>query len=414
MKQPVKMPTLSDTMESGRLLRWLKQPGDAVKKGDAVAEVETDKAVMEMEAFHSGTLIGPLAEEDKEYPVGETLAWIGDEQSGEAEAKKGHAPARQDDKAVGEHKAAEEPQQPAADETQTARPIDPRTTEKKAAHHAEPAAAEAETKTEKTGTREPETGTQTARTGKGAAHGAASAVLEQALAGRSARPRREEADAGAALRKEIESGPPYRIEPALHLRQVIAVTVSHAAQTPQFRISMLLDLGAFKASADEHDGSFTLLLAKACAMTLNSFPDFNAAWTQEGLARRERVDVAIAMEAENGLLTPVVRDVAGRSLSDLAEAWNVLKQKISQHRTAPEDFRGATFYLSNLGMFPGIVQFDAIVPPGATAILAVASPGEKGTMLTLTCDHRVVFGADAARFLAALAEKLTHPDFGPA
>jgi pyruvate dehydrogenase E2 component (dihydrolipoamide acetyltransferase) len=121
------------------------------------------------------------------------------------------------------------------------------------------------------------------------------------------------------------------------------------------------------------------------------------------------VDVAIAMDAEHGLLTPVLRDVAGQAVSQLAEDWRALKEKIQKHRMVPEDFRGATFYVSNLGMFPGIMQFDAVVPPGATAILAVAAPGKQGTVLTLTCDHRVVFGADAARFLGTLGERLADP-----
>lgn len=239
---------------------------------------------------------------------------------------------------------------------------------------------------------------------------ASSAVLEQALAGR-ASPRRREGsdDVSAALLKEIESGPPYRIEPQRPLRKVIAGTMSRAVNVPQFRVSTRPDLTILKAYADAHDASFTLLLARACALTVKEQPDFNAVWTPDGLARREQVDVAIAMEAEQGLLTPVVRDAAGRPFSELAESWQALKEKIQQHRMAPEDFRGATFYLSNLGMFPGILQFDAVVPPGAAAILAVAAPTDKGTMLTLTCDHRVVFGADAARFLAALTERLLHP-----
>jgi pyruvate dehydrogenase E2 component (dihydrolipoamide acetyltransferase) len=239
---------------------------------------------------------------------------------------------------------------------------------------------------------------------------ASSAVLDQALTGRaSPRQRAGSEDVNAALLKEIASGPPYRIEAQRPLRKVIAGTMSRAVNVPQFRVSTRPDLTTLKAYADAHNASFTLLLARVCALTVKEQPDFNAVWTPDGLAQRERVDVAIAMEAEHGLLTPVVRDAAGRPFSELADSWQALKKKIQQHRMAPEDFRGATFYLSNLGMFPGIVQFDAVVPPGAAAILAVAAPTERGTMLTLTCDHRVVFGVDAARFLAALTERLLHP-----
>lgn len=398
MKQPVKMPALSDTMESGRLLRWLKQPGDAVERGEAVAEVETDKAVMEMEAFHSGALIGPLADEDKEYPVGETLAWIGDDASEEAEGKQ-----TEEHTGPGAEKPAEESKKPATEAMPAAQQADAGKGKEPKPQQLEPAAGASDV-------REPEPRAPDGRKKPGgAAPRASSAVLEQALAGRASPRPRERSNANAALLREIESGPPFQIEPQRQLRRVIAATMSRAAETPQFRISMQPDLSAIKSYAAAHDASFTLLLARACALTVQEQPDFNAVWTPDGLARRERVDVGIAMEAENGLLTPVVRDVAGRPFSQLAEDWRALKQKIQHHRALPEDFRGATFYLSNLGMFPGIVQFDAVVPPGAAAILAVAAPGDKGTLLTLTCDHRVVFGADAARFLAALAERLGRP-----
>lgn len=406
MKQPVKMPALSDTMESGRLLRWLKQPGDAVEKGDAVAEIETDKAVMEMEAFHSGTLVGPLVAEDQEYPVGETLAWIGDEafaQAGPEQAKgKGNKEGKEGKEEVApeEPQTPPEPKPPAAGETPAVHEdvVDRATKETQA----EPGEAPADD-----GTQEPEA--EPPEKEPAAEQRASSAVLEQALAGRAPPRRREGSDVDAALLKEIESGPPYRIEPQRPLRRVIAGTMSRAVNIPQFRVSTRPDLTTLKAYADAHDASFTLLLARACALTVKEQPDFNAVWTPDGLARREQVDVAIAMEAEHGLLTPVVRDAAGRPFSELADSWQALKKKIQQHRMAPQDFRGATFYLSNLGMFPGIVQFDAVVPPGAAAILAVAAPTDNGTMLTLTCDHRVVFGADAARFLAALTERLLHP-----
>lgn len=408
MKQPIKMPALSDTMEVGRLVRWRKQPGDTVKKGEILAEIETDKAVMDMEAFGAGTLIGPLAAEDREYPVGETLAWIGDQVGDEATAVQAETSEKKKEAAVaGAPTVREKPPRAARSDAQVS------STRKEAAHsarkkEAQPARSSTppalETKAEAPQAKTPGPGAK-----EDTATSAASAVLERALAGRAAPRRSDAVDADAALQREIDAGPPYRIEPPLRLRQVIATTVSQAVRTPQFRISMRVNLAAVKAHADERDVSFTLLLAKACALTVREQPDFNAAWSPDGLVRRERVDVAIAMEAERGLLTPVVRDVAGRSVAELAEDWRALKEKIEHHRTMPQEYRGGTFYLSNLGMFPGISQFDAVVPQGASAILAVAAPTETGTMLTLTCDHRVVFGADAARFLTALAGRLGRP-----
>lgn len=402
MKQPIRMPALSDTMESGRLLRWLKQPGDAVERGEILAEIETDKAVMELESFSSGSLIGPLAAEEQEYPVGETLGWLGDEEA----AASGHEPERP---AAGEHKAR--PEAPVPDAS-------PTSAEPPAAAEVEPepeTEAEAETRPEAdTGaeSRPAEARAQarnaaaTPAKPRSAQAGAMSAVREQALEGRAA----ESGAPDSVLLREIEAGPPYRLEPPLLLRRVVAASASRALGTPQFRISTQADLGELKDYADRRKESFTLLVARACALTVQEQPDFNAAWTPDGLARRERVDVAIAVEAEHGLLTPVVRDAAGRPFAELSADWRALKDRIAHHKMAPEAYRGGTFYVSNLGMFPGVLQFDAIVPPGATAILAVAAAGERGTVLTLTCDHRVVFGADAARFLAALVERLARPD----
>ncbi|HEX7972364.1 MAG TPA: 2-oxo acid dehydrogenase subunit E2 [Thiobacillus sp.] len=394
MKQPVKMPALSDTMETGRLLRWLKQPGDAVARGDALAEVETDKAVMELEAFGSGSLIGPLAAEDREYPVGETLAWLGDEGAGAMEEK---PEAQAEGAEPGDKQTQEKPAQRPPQKTPATAPAPEETDEEKA----QQAAPAAPAPVSQPAPAKPEAQAR-------AHEGATSAVLEQAWAGRAAS--RQDDSANTALRQEIAAGPPYRIEPPLPLRRVVAATVSRALAAPQFRIGTQLDLTGLKNYADTRSASLTLLVARACALAVREQPAFNAAWTPEGLARRERVDVAIAMEAEHGLLTPVIRDAADRTFAQLADDWRALKDNIAHHRVAPEAYRGGTFYVSNLGMFAGIVQFDAIVPPGAAAILAVAAPGRQGTLLTLTCDHRVVFGADAARFLAALAERLGRPE----
>lgn len=387
MKKPVKMPALSDTMERGRLVRWLKAPGDAIEKGDTLAEVETDKAATDMEAFESGYLAGPLAAEDNEYPVGTTLAWLTDEvETGPPEAeetKQARQPAAQ------RHEAGGARAQPQLDETARTAPMRER--------------PESEGTTQETRARV----TELAREAE-----APSPVVAQALAARSPAALREVAKTRKeteALIDQIEAGPPFEVTRQHPLRRLIAETVSFATHTPQFRIGARVDLEGLRRYAQEEQRSMSLLLARACALTVKEYPLFNAAWTPEGLAQRTRVDVAVAMEAEHSLLTPVLRDVADRPLEQVEEDWRVLKEKIDRRESSPEDYRGATFYLSNLGMFGGVLQFDAIVPPGATAILAVAAPADDGTVLTLSCDHRVVFGADAARFLASLGERLSDP-----
>jgi pyruvate dehydrogenase E2 component (dihydrolipoamide acetyltransferase) len=389
MKKPIKMPALSDTMDKGRLVRWLKAPGDAVEKGDSLAEVETDKAATEMEAFEAGYLAGPLAAADAEYPVGTTLAWLTDE----VETAPSQAQERNRDQ-----------QQPPAQRheaggTREQRPLD---------EAARAAAVRERPESEKAGEE-----TELRATEPGREAEAPSPVVAQALAGRSLAAQRTVAktmkETEAALVHQIEAGPPFEVTPQDRLRQVIAETVSFATHTPQFRISARVDLEGLRGHAQEEQRSMSVLLARACALTVKEYPLFNAAWTPEGLAQRKRVDVSIAMEAERSLLTPVLRDVADRPLKQVEDAWRALKDKIDRRRSSPDDYRGATFYLSNLGMFEGVLQFDAIVPAGAAAILAVAAPASDGTVLTLTCDHRVVFGTDAARFLATLGERLSDP-----
>jgi len=138
-------------------------------------------------------------------------------------------------------------------------------------------------------------------------------------------------------------------------------------------------------------------------------PDLNAAYTPLGLAVRKQVDVGIAVDRPGGLLTPVIRDAASRPMHELATDWQQLKQKVTSARLQPRDYQGATIYLSNLGMFEGISRFNAIVPTGACAILAVAASQDGVAELTLSVDHRVVYGAEAARFLQTLKTFLASP-----
>jgi pyruvate dehydrogenase E2 component (dihydrolipoamide acetyltransferase) len=164
------------------------------------------------------------------------------------------------------------------------------------------------------------------------------------------------------------------------------------------------------SAAQTHHYSVSLLLARACSLAIVAHPLFNAAYTPDGLARRERVDIGIALDSGDGLITPVLRDAAGRSLAELAEDWSSLRLKVKNRRLVPADYSGATFYISNLGVFPVVCAFDSIIPVGASAILSVAACGQQGAFSTLTCDHRVVFGADAAGFLQTLEQYLREPN----
>jgi len=366
MSQAITMPALSDTMSNGRLVKWVKKSGDKIKKGDVIAEVETDKAVMEVEAFQDGYLSGPLAAEGTEAPVGQTIGYIADnlvEISGAAAAA-----VRAPGPNAGNGNAAATP----AVELSAVSPV---LAASMAALRPSP---------------RPGPPPSTLRTSAGPA-AARMPVRNPALSA-------------------LEAGPPYRVERASSLREAVARNMIASAATPSFRVTAQLPLAALTEAAKERQQSLTLLLARACALTIVAHPLFNAAYTPDGLARRDRIDVGIAVDSGDGLITPVLRDAAGRSWAALAQDWNSLRDKVKSRRLMPADYSGATFYLSDLGVFSVVYAFDSIIPLGASAILSVAASRRQGTFFTLTCDHRVVFGADAARFLETLGQQLQDPD----
>jgi len=213
----------------------------------------------------------------------------------------------------------------------------------------------------------------------------------------------------AGPQPDLGAGPPYEVKPLSTMAKAVADNMSATLGTPTFRVSAHLPLTALRTLAHQKGHSLTLLLARACANVIKTHPRFNALYTPRGLAQRERVDVGIAVDIPDGLVTPVIRDAAGRPLDELAEDWRILKDKVKRRRMAPEDYQGATFYLSNLGVFEHVTHFDAIVPVSAAAILALGAEREDTAEFTLSCDHRVVFGADAARFLETLFTFLNDP-----
>lgn len=392
MREPILMPTLSDTMETGHLIDWLKQPGDVIKKGDALAEVETDKAVMDVEAFHGGYLTGPLAAADTDIPVGAVIGYIADSVVGlESEKKQG--------------------QQESAN-TPAPEKISPVTATKRV-KTTTPSAIPAKPRIKQIAS------SSSAGSASPYARGLAHELgidLSRVTAGPDGHIRAAQIMASALNRPEpnLTDGPDYELQPLSPMQRAIANNMVATSSTPTFQVSARLPLAPLKALAHLEDYSLTLLLARACALCVEAHPRFNAVYTSQGLAQRKKVNIGIAVDVPNGLVTPVLRDVASQSVESLAKEWETLKGWASgkQHsrRLAPEDYRGATFYLSNLGMFSNISRFDAVVPLGVAAILAVAAEQDDGLAeFTLSCDHRVVYGADAARFLETLALLLSEP-----
>ncbi|MGC9162896.1 MAG: dihydrolipoamide acetyltransferase family protein [Thiomonas sp.] len=397
-KTAVTLPVLSDTMQTGRIIRWLKQPGDTVKRGDVLAEVESDKAIMDVEAYADGVLVGPLAAVDTDVAVKSTIAWIDDLPPQQTAVTSSPAPSPSAPPQTPE--AAPAPTRPAgATPTPTEPTSAPATAVVATGATTSPVLAAALAAREEGGAASP-----FAR-GLATELGIDLSLLKPGIGGRIGAAQVLAAAIGPQL-PHLDLGPVHRIERPSPLKAAMADNMQRTVHTPTFHVTTALDLRAIDAAAQAAHQSFTLLLAHACAQAIDKHPDFNACWTPGGLARRERIDIAIAVDTDGGLITPVLRD-AMRPLAELAEDWRELRDKVARRRLVPADYTGATFYLSNLGMFAAVEQFDAIVPLGSAAILAVAAPAHDGrTRLTLTCDHRVIAGADAARFLATLAEQL--------
>lgn len=419
MKQPIIMPTLSDTMDTGRLSRWTKQPGDRVRKGDSLAEVETDKAIMDVEAFHDGFLAGPLAPTDQDIKVGQPIGYIVDSleqahgQTGAMAppAVSSPTPAAQTlvtpipppiaptTARAGSEKSSAFPRQPATG----APAISASATARVASSVAMPSASPITLPTEASPVLAAGLGQFSARPGAEPA----SPVTDNPVFSIPASPL---ASAEAATNIALEQGPAYTLSRTSALREAVARNMAATTATPTFHVSVALPLGVLRDYAKTHSLSLTLLLCRACAHAIRRHPDFNAIHTPAGLARRDRIDIGVALDRDEGLITPVLRDVAHRPLADLAADWTRLRAKVESRRLLPADYQGATFYVSDLGVFPEVLAFDSLVPAGSSAILSIAAIQPDGNAIgTLGCDHRVVFGADAARFLQTLIALLDKP-----
>lgn len=402
MKTSIIMPALSDTMQTGRLTRWNKSVGDPVKKGEAIAEVETDKAILDVEAFADGFLGGPLAATNTDIPVRQVIGYILDQPA--AAEKTGDV--------VSAQPTASTPPaspQPAAD---TVKNLENPENPAPANNHDGAASASVQPRSPTL----PPSPISTTAHAEGNISPYARALaedlglkLQQISPGPDGQIHASQVLAAAmsAPDVDLQMGPPYQLEKPSSLRAAVARNMTATLHTPTFLISSRVTLENLQKSCKAKGLSFTLALGKACALTVAEDPWFNHVWTSQGLAKRQRVDLGIAVDTGEGLITPVLRDAANRPLAELAEDWRILLGKIKKGRITPSDYQGASFYLSNLGIFPEIERFNAIVPTGAAAILAVAAAGQDGkTDFTLSCDHRVIFGADAARFLQRLGKRL--------
>ncbi len=433
MATRIVMSKLSPTMEEGRVLRWLKKEGEPVESGDVVVEVETDKANMEVEAMGSGVLRSVLVAENETVPTGTVLGVIAgaDEDISallsESESTTAATPAASVADAGAATAAPERPQADAP-----ARPSSPRP-----AVAAEPSAQTPPTPApEKT----PE---QDGRK-----------IKASPLARRMAAERGIQLDAvrgsgpgGRIIKRDIEAaaeagptaaalaavaGPevPFARVELSQIRKAIARNlVQSLGPIPHFYLTREIDMGRVLALREEMNASLAEsgtkigvneILMKTAAHALVEHPDVNVAFGGDHIRKFERVDIGVAVAVLDGLITPVVRNVVAKGLRQISQELRELVARARERKLTPEEYQGATFTISNLGMY-GIDEFTAVINPPAATILAVGATRERPVVVdgaveirarmrvTLSCDHRAVDGAMGAEFLATFADMLENP-----
>lgn len=465
MAQIIDMPKLSDTMTVGTLVKWLKQAGDPVKAGDMLAEVETDKATMELESFFDGTLLKIFAPAGSQVAIGAALCAVG--QPGEpVEAPAAPAPPP----AIGAPATKDREPQPeitpsgAATPAAPPAPPAPQPTPATAAPASASPTAAAASDSASAITPAP-SGPASASPTPHVADGARLRISPLArklaaqrdvdptlVAGTGPRGRIVKADILAAAPRAARSAPgspsaapasplpaprsatgplqEERIVPASTMRATIARRLLEAkTQIPHFYLEIEVDAAPLLAlRAQINDGladqgvklSVNDYLLKAVASALRRVPAVNASWTGTGIAYHAAAHVAFAVAIDDGLITPVIRDAHAKTVFQIAAEAKPLGQRAKAKKLKPDEFTGGTFCVSNLGMM-GVHRFSAIINPPNAAILAVGATVAKPVVregrvvagqtmsLTLSCDHRVVDGALGAQFLAALRSLVEQP-----
>jgi len=425
MPTQILMPALSPTMTEGKLSKWLKKEGEEVRAGDALAEIETDKATMEVEAVDEGTIGKLLVAEGTDgvkvnTPIALLLAEGEDAESLTAAATAPPKPAHSAPQAAAPAAAAPAAKpapQPAAERGNGQDRVVASPLARRMAQQA---------------------GLDLANLRGSGPHGRIVRTdIEAALAkGAPAPPRAAAAAPGAAARPaamvELPGTAPYQEVPHSSMRKIIARRLTEAKQQqPHFYITIDCEIDALlkarqelNARAPEGKGGYKLsvndFVIRAAALALRKVPAANASWTEEAVRLYARADISVAVAIPNGLITPVIRGADHKGLAEISNEMKELAARAREGKLKPEEYQGGTFSISNLGMY-GIREFAAVLNPPQGAILAVGA-GEQRAIVkegalaiatvmscTLSVDHRVVDGAIGAEFLAAYKKLIEDP-----
>ncbi|MDX6612445.1 MAG: hypothetical protein QOD75_1631 [Blastocatellia bacterium] len=440
MANQVVMPKLSPTMEEGQLSRWLKKEGDTVSMGEPIAEIDTDKATMEMQALGNGVLRKILIKEGESAPLGQVIAIIGEadedissllqsapvaapKASKDAEDNQPVATADEDNGSS----AVEAPAKtaPALNVVEEASP-EPQSPDRLVVSPiAARMAAEAGVNLSSLsgsgpGGRIIKRDVEAAMSGAGNSKGSQPSATQRPASGmKSGAPAKESAITGAS---------PYRDVPMSEMRRTIArrlVTsigpVPHFFLTTEVEMDRAADLRqALNEVYPQQKLSLNDIIVKAVAWALMQNPDVNASFQDKVVRYYERADIGVAVATDNGLITPVIRAAESKSISEINSEIRELAERARARKLAPDEYTGATFSVSNLGMY-GIDEFTAVINPPEGAILAVGAMAPKPIVknnaiqisqimrVTMSCDHRVIDGAVGAQFLQSFKKAMENP-----
>ena len=438
MATKVFMEALSPTMEEGRLVKWLKNEGDAVKSGEALAEVETDKAIMELVARGDGILRKRLINEGDTAPVG-TLAGViatADENIDAlvAGAAPAGAPAAAAPAAPQPAAASSVPTRPEESQGEASTPPQQRAAAAPPVPPAAPAApapapaAQGDVRSSPLARRlASERGLDlNSVQGSGPNGRIIKRDIEAAAAAGAAAPRAaaSAAPSGPAIPREGD----FHDEPLSQIRKTIAKRLGESiGPIPTFYLTAEYDLTrvmemrkAMAELGDQFKVSVNDVLLKATAVALSQHPEVNAHWLGDKIRYHNRVHLGMAVATDDGLIVPVIWDADRKRMSEISREAKELAKRARERKLRPEEFTGSTFSVSNLGMF-GIDQFTAIINPPEAGILAIGTSEEKLVVVngepvvrnrvrvTMSCDHRIIDGAVGAKFLQTLRRLIENP-----
>jgi len=458
------MPALSPTMEKGNLAKWLKKEGDKVKSGDVIAEIETDKATMEVEAVDEGTIAKIVVPEGtQDVPVNDVIAILaGDGEDVKAAGAGSSPPPKAEAKAEAKSETKSEKPEAKSEKPEA----------KSEAPAAKPAEAKASPSPLPAGERSPPKAA-----GEGAApHNDGARIFSSPLARRLAKEAGielthingsgphgrviardvEEAKSGKGLKAPAAApaGAPalapsmsdkqilalfepgsYEIVPHDGMRRTIAQRLTASVQTvPHFYLTMDCDIGRLLAAREDINAaapkdkekkplyklSVNDFVIKAMAVALQRIPNCNVSWTEGGMLRHKHSDIGVAVAMPGGLITPIIRNAETKSLSAISAEMKDFAARARARKLKPEEYQGGTTAVSNLGMY-GIKDFTAVINPPHATILAVGTSEERAVVragkieiaqimsVTLSCDHRAIDGALGAELIGAFKVLIENP-----